>query len=201
MLRGSAPLHVLTLDRIVSLDDYANYARAYPGISKALASWFWTLRGRGVSLTVAGQDGASIDPASPFAISLVAAIAARSDPTVPVVLADYQPVYFLLAAAVATDPALVANTVYATIDAALRAAFALDQRDFGQGVRASEVIAIIQSVPGVLACDLTLFARPPQQAGVADSLAAAVPAPGAGTQTTAEILLLDPRPIPFTVMP
>ncbi len=201
MLRGSAPLHVLTLDRIVSLDDYANYARAYPGISKALASWFWTLRGRGVSLTVAGQDGASIDPASPFAISLVAAIAARSDPTVPVVLADYQPVYFLLAAAVATDPALVANTVYGTIDAALRAAFALDQRDFGQGVRASEVIAIIQSVPGVLACDLTLFARPPDQSGVADSLAAAVPAPGAGTQTTAEILLLDPRPIPFTVMP
>ena len=201
MLRGSAPLHVLTLDRIVSLDDYANYARAYPGISKALASWFWTQRGRGVCITVAGQAGASIDPTAPLARSLVAAIAARSDPTVPVILADYQPVYIQLAAAIATDPALVANTVYADIDAALRAAFALDQRDFGQPVRASEIIAIIQQVPGVIACDLTQLTRPPQQVGVADTITAAIPAPGTATQTQAEILLLDPRPIPFTVMP
>jgi predicted phage baseplate assembly protein len=201
MLRGRAPLHVLTLDRIVSLDDYANYARAYPGISKALASWFWTQRGRGVSVTVAGQAGASIDPASPLACSLVAAIAARSDPTVPVTLADYQPVYIELAAAIAADPALVANTVYADIETALRAAFALDQRDFGQPLLASEIVAIIQQVPGVVACNLTQLSRPPQQAGVAATITAAIPTPGAAAQTQAEILLLDPRPIPFTVMP
>jgi hypothetical protein len=197
MLRQAAPLHVMTLGRIVSLEDYARYALAYPGISKALASWQATVRGRGVRVTVAGQDGAAIDPAGPLGRSLLAAMRAAGNPNVAVTLADYAPVFFRLGVALATDPALSNAAVIAAVEAALRSTFALANRAFGQDVLASEVIAVIQGVPGVQACGLTLFCRPPQQDGVADTLAAAVPVPGAAAQAPAEILLLDPRPIAF----
>ena len=39
--RQNAPLTVLTLDRAVSLKDYEDFARAFSGIAKALATWTW----------------------------------------------------------------------------------------------------------------------------------------------------------------
>ena len=47
----NAPLTVLTLDRVVSLEDYENFSRGYAGIAKALATWTWDGRTRGVFLT------------------------------------------------------------------------------------------------------------------------------------------------------
>ena len=37
----NAPVTVLTLDRVVSLDDYENFSRSYAGVAKALATWTW----------------------------------------------------------------------------------------------------------------------------------------------------------------
>ena len=39
--RVNAPLTVRTLDRIVSLSDYEDFARAFAGIGKAMAVWVW----------------------------------------------------------------------------------------------------------------------------------------------------------------
>ena len=50
----NAPLTVLTLDRVVSLRDYEDFARAFAGIAKALATWSWDGERRGVFVTVAG---------------------------------------------------------------------------------------------------------------------------------------------------
>ena len=55
--RLNAPLTVLTLDRIVSLRDYEDFARAFAGIAKALATWTWDGERQGVFVTVAGVDG------------------------------------------------------------------------------------------------------------------------------------------------
>ena len=52
--RANAPLTILTLDRIVSLEDYQNFAQAFAGIAKALATWTWNGQVRGVFVTVAG---------------------------------------------------------------------------------------------------------------------------------------------------
>ena len=57
--RRNAPLTVLTLDRIVSLRDYEDFARAFAGIAKALATWTWDGERQGVFVTVAGVDGAA----------------------------------------------------------------------------------------------------------------------------------------------
>ena len=39
--RRNAPLTLLTFERVVSLLDYENYARAYPGIGKARGDVLW----------------------------------------------------------------------------------------------------------------------------------------------------------------
>ena len=52
--RRNAPLTVLTLDRIVSLRDYEDFARAFGGIAKALATWTWDGQRQGIFVTVAG---------------------------------------------------------------------------------------------------------------------------------------------------
>ena len=58
--RQNAPRTVLTLDRVVSLQDYEDFSRSYAGIAKALATWTWDGRTRGVFITVAGPLGAAI---------------------------------------------------------------------------------------------------------------------------------------------
>ena len=60
----NAPVTVLTLDRIVSLLDYRDFARAFAGISKAHATWTFNVHTRGVFVTVAGDDGDPVDEPS-----------------------------------------------------------------------------------------------------------------------------------------
>src|SRR5262249_13220040 len=62
--RRNAPLRVLTLDRAVSISDYADFSRAFAGIAKAYAIWIDDGRARGVYVTVAGADGSEIPEGS-----------------------------------------------------------------------------------------------------------------------------------------
>ena len=60
--RASAPLPTLTIGRVVSLEDYQNFALGFAGIAKALATWTWFGDIRGVFLTVAGERTARRSP-------------------------------------------------------------------------------------------------------------------------------------------
>ena len=51
------------------------------------------------------------------------------------------------------------DAVLAAIDAALKDTFSFDRRDLGQPVAKSEVIAVVQGVPGVSWIDLDAFYR------------------------------------------
>src|SRR3569833_2744867 len=55
--RSNMPLGGRTLGRVVSVQYYADYARAYTGIAKAEATVLNTRAGRTVFITVAGDDG------------------------------------------------------------------------------------------------------------------------------------------------
>ena len=197
-VRASAPLHVLTLDRVVSLEDYQNYALAFAGIAKALATWTWFGRTRGVYLTVAGADGAGFQVDDPTVTNLATALHDAGNRFVPLQIASYRPVLFEVGASVRVDqanydPAQVLGQVWQT----LSAAFSFAQRQMGQGVALSEIIAVIQQTPGVVAVEMTVFNRQ----GVAPARGTALPAvlraaaPVAGQNappTAAEMLLLDP---------
>jgi hypothetical protein len=193
--RVSAPLHVLTLDRVVSLDDYENYSLVFGGIAKTLATWTWAGTVRGVFLTVAGPAGAAIeDPTTGY---LITALHNIGNPYVPVFVQTFTSVLFDVGANIQVDtndydPKLVTAQVWA----ALTAAFSFDQRQFGQGVAQSEVIELIQQVPGVIAVEINTFYRAdvgPAAGPLPPVLRASSPMPGPeGSMQAAELLLLDP---------
>jgi hypothetical protein len=193
--RANAPLTVLTLDRIVSLRDYQDFVRCYAGVAKALATWTWDGRTRGVFITVAGPNGAEISLAGDFGDNLMAAIRQSGDPFVPVQVKSYKKnaALFHLAARVKVDPDYETASVLAAVEAALRAQFSFDARDFGQPVVSSEVIAVMQSVPGVVAVDLNRINRVGQSPST--RLLAALPKTGTDGLDPAELIVLDSAPL------
>ena len=96
-------MHVLTLDRVVSLEDYQNFTLAFAGIAKALATWTWFGRTRGVFLSVAGANGAVFQAGDPTLVALVSALQAAGNPYVPIQVVSYQPVLFEIAVGVRID--------------------------------------------------------------------------------------------------
>jgi hypothetical protein len=149
--RTNAPLTVLTLDRTVSLQDYEDFSRAFAGIAKALATWTWDGQMQRVFITVAGPDGAAIAPDSDTYRHLLEALQAAGDPFVSLRVQSYRPAYFRFAGKVKVDPAYQPSLVLAAVELALRTQFAFAARAFGQPVMLSEVIAVVQAVPGVVA--------------------------------------------------
>ncbi len=191
--RANAPQTVLTLDRIVSLQDFTDFAEAFAGIGKAQASAFRRGEQLVVHLTLASASGKPIAPSDPLFASLRNAIDAVRDPTVTVELASFIPLTFRLKATVRYDARYLAPDVEAAIAHALFAAFSFTQRDFAQPVTAAEVIAVMQPVAGVIAIDLDQLAYASGRTGAHPALLAASPARQAGHAIIpAELLLLDP---------
>ena len=211
-IRVSAPLGMRTLGRIVSLQDYEDFARAFGGIAKSLATWSWHGQARGVFVTVAGIDGADVPAGGPLQANLLAAMADASVPGVPVRVSAFRRASFTFGATLRTDPARDAAVVLAAAEAAARAAFAFPLRNFGQPVARSEVIALLQAVPGVVAVQVDALRRTDAalfEAGLVPAalrensvLEAALPLVAEdATLLGAELLLLDPRPLALSSVP
>jgi hypothetical protein len=202
--RTNAPLAVRTLDRVVSLQDYEDFARAFAGIAKAFAVWSRTGNSRGVFITVAGPQGTAVLNGDLVYGNLVGAIRALGDPSVPFRVASYTPRSFRVVPNLKVDPAYLWDAVQAEVEKALRTTFSFDARDLGQPLALSEVIATIQAVAGVVAVTVASFYRSDNQADstVPPQLTAALPVGGAGDDTLpAELLTLDPMPVQFGVLP
>ncbi len=197
--RQRATLVIMTLDRVVSLEDYQDFAKAFVGISKALATWTWNGQQRIVVLTIAGTNG-PIAPTDPVLTTLPAAIQQYSEPGVSLVLFPYTPIYFNLQASVTISAALQVSDLQTAIISALRNAFGFAARDFGQPVFQSEVIAAIQDVPGVIDLNLFIYRSDDPSQTPQTQLAAKVPQPGGRNQIfAAELLTLDPGTLGITV--
>ncbi|HLM55858.1 MAG TPA: putative baseplate assembly protein [Pyrinomonadaceae bacterium] len=201
--RTNAPLTIMTLGRIVSLRDYEDFARAFAGVGKALATWTWVGEQRGVLVTVAGVGGANIKPGSTLHTNLLTAMRAAGDPAVPLTLVDYGKRFFRLKAKVKVREDYVAETVLAEVARGLREHFSFEARRFGQDVTLSEVVSVMQRVAGVVAVDVDhlyrvgifLFTK------LFSRLPAAAPRPGTTKTFGAELLTLDPAPPKLEVIP
>src|SRR5262249_43255549 len=205
--RRNVPLTIMTLDRIVSLQDYEDFAHAFAGIAKAMAvPWIGSGHARGVFITIAGPDGAAVDRGSDTYANLLAAIQQAGAPPVPPRAQPYRKAYFEPAATITVKPDFQTESVVAAVEQALRAHFSFDARAFGQPVMLSEVMAVMQAVTGVLAVDITrlgridnVFRRERFLFLLPDSLPAALPyVADDGTLLAAELLTLDPRPVRLT---
>jgi hypothetical protein len=87
--------------------------------------------------------------------NLVKALLAYGNPQIAIYAQSFYETVFRLKAAIAYDPAYDPDAVNAAVMALLTSTYSFAARDFGQGVSGDEVDALIQSVAGVDAVNVT----------------------------------------------
>ena len=99
------------LDRVVSLADYALFARAFPGVAKAQAVWARAANHRGAADHRGRQSGGTVLSSAGVSASTCWPRSSKlGDPLVPVALVAACARSFRLAASVRTDPDRAART-------------------------------------------------------------------------------------------
>ncbi len=205
--RSNAPLTVLTLDRIVSLDDYQAFTQAFAGIGKAQAVAIWNGGTRTIQITAATASGASLSPSDPLYQTMVQAIQLAHDPVQNFAVAGFQPLAFNLSASVLIDqPTYQSSVVMAAVLSSLTSAFSFANRAFAQSVSAAEILKLIQAIPGVIAVDLNQLYMTSDPGGPSQT----EPSPylpvlpalfQSGSIQPAQLLLLNPLGVTLTEMP
>lgn len=191
-LRGELPLYCRTLDRVVSLTDFADFALTYSGVAKARAERVKVpgLPAPGVALTVAGELAAQVPPDGDLYDKLRKALTGSGIPFARFMLRDFRLIYFHLAAKLVIDPDRIAADVLTEAEKALRDSFGFEQRDFAQTVYDSQVVTVLHGVPGVIAVMLDRL-----YTGSVPQKQAMLPAASATATEGAELLLLHPGPL------
>jgi Baseplate J-like protein len=165
-IKANAPLSVLTLGRAVSITDYQNLAANFAGIAKAFAIWIPNGVNRGVFLTVAAAGGAQLQAGNPTLAKLISALKTYGNPNVAIYAQSFFETLFTLKADIAYDPAYDSTVIQAAVLALLNETYSFEARTFGQGVSGDEIAALIQSVEGVVAVNVTsVKAGPTSSAG------------------------------------
>ena len=149
LARRATPLRMLALDRLLSVRDYEDFARARDGIGTASASKLSDGRRQVVHVTVAGTDDVPLDDTSAVVTALRAAYAVNGDPHQPVQVAVRALVLLILGAGIHVAPDYQWSLVAPAVRAALLDRFGARRQQLGQPVYLSEVIATMQAVPGV----------------------------------------------------
>jgi hypothetical protein len=152
--RRNIPVALQALGRVVSLRDYADFARTFAGIAKASAVRLSNGVTQFVHLTIGGVDDIDIDATSDLYVNLVQALSDFGDPYQPFVVALREKLIIAGAAKVRVLPDYLWAVVAPKIRAALIDAFSWEHRQFGQPVYPSDVVSVIQSVEGVSYVDL-----------------------------------------------
>lgn len=192
--RANAPSTVVTLDRIVSLRDFEDFARAFAGIGKTRAAGMWIGERHLVHITVAAANGDEVLTTSELYANLVTGIDAARDPGPRVKVASYERRTFSLSVGILVNPRHVPEDVEVRVRSELLEAFSFEKRDFGQPVTAAEVVKVIQSVKGVDAVDLDELALdPPETNPLSGQPPAFLPAKIADQEDKkTQLLLLNP---------
>ncbi len=152
--RGNIPVSLQAMGRIVSVQDFADFARTFAGINKAIATALTDGLRRIVHLTVGGAGDIEIDVNSDLYRNLVEALRKFGDPYQPFVVAPRDKIVVAGSAKVRIHPDYLFENVAPKIRAKLLHVFSYARRDFGQVVFPAEVIATIQGIEGVAYVDL-----------------------------------------------
>jgi predicted phage baseplate assembly protein len=193
-LRENVPLSCRTIDRVVSLSDFADYARAYAGVAKSRAEWvkFPGAAKSGVVVTIADEKGGEVPDTSKLYKDLLASLTGDGIPYTRFRLRSFRPRYFRMAAKIKALEGYVEEDVLEDVEAALREEYVFEARSFAAPVFASEVITTMQNVEGVEAVVLDYLYR----GGTAERNEA-LKADRASPTQGAELLMLHPEPLDY----
>lgn len=147
--RRNAPLASIALDRLVSVSDYASFARAFAGIGKATSALLPIGNQRTVAVTVTGAKGSELAQESQVIQQLTQAFQELGDPSMPVDVLVADPLLLTISARIKTLPDYPWTTVAPLVQAALFQRFSFDFQSPGETVYLSAITSTIQQVAGV----------------------------------------------------
>ena len=156
--RRNVPIATAALDRLVSVQDYADFARAFAGIGKASAAHISDGKHEVVFVTITGTEDIPIGDDSNLKKSLVQAFQQLGDPYIPLEVADRELMVLVISAKLKVLPDYLFESVAPQVRARL-----LDQFSFDEDL---DLVADDQAVVGqhielhakILAVDLALGA-------------------------------------------
>lgn len=147
-IRASTPLVTQTLDRAVSLEDYALLARAFAGVAKARADWQLDGLRRVVRLTVGAEGGERANLELKAALSDY--LEARSSGSHRVSIVDFQPAPLRMVLRISVAADYRRAEVKSRFEQALRDEFfAYDARGFGEPAVLSRIYAMGEAFSGI----------------------------------------------------
>ncbi len=152
--RRNTPLAVMSLDRLVSVQDYADFALTFAGIGKASSAKLSDGQRDLAHVTIAGAEDIPIDPSSDLYTNLGQALKTNGDPYQPLELAVRTLKLLIISARVEVLADYLWEDVAADLRTTLLDTFSFDNRNLGQPVFQSEVISAMQAVAGVAYVDL-----------------------------------------------
>jgi predicted phage baseplate assembly protein len=155
--RRNAPLTVTSLDRVVSTEDYADFARTFAGIGKSRAVRLSDGQQQLAHLTIAGASDIPIDKTSDLFRNLTQALRTYGDPFQPLRVEMRELMFLVISAGVHILPDYVWDPVVTNVRAKLLNEFSFERRELGQDALLSEVISAIQAVRGVSYVDVDVF--------------------------------------------
>jgi hypothetical protein len=155
--RRNVPLAAIALDRLVSVQDYADFARTFAGIGKASAVRLSDRHRQLVHLSIAGADNIPIETTSDLYRNLFQALRQFGDPNQPLTVEIAEVEFIVISAKVRLLPDYLLESVEPKIRTRLLDTFSFDRRELGQSVFQSEVLRAIQSIAGVDYVDLEIL--------------------------------------------
>jgi Baseplate J-like protein len=155
--RRNVPIASAALDRLVSVQDYADFARTFAGIGKANATHISDGKRQVVFVTVAGAEDIPIGDDSDLKKSLVQAFQQFGDPYLPLEVEDRELMVLVISAKLKVLPDYLFESVAPKVRAGLLEQFGFDRQELGQSVPLSQIISAIQAVEGVAYVDVDVL--------------------------------------------
>jgi predicted phage baseplate assembly protein len=152
--RKNSVLPVLTMERIVSVEDVERFALGFAGVGKSVATLIWDGDKKIIRLTIASAQGDVVEPQSDLHIKLVHSINKHKDPSIRVQIDRFDKKLFNIEASVAVEKDREHKDVFEAIRQTLLTRFSFNAMQFNQPVTLSQVVTTIQSVAGVAAVDV-----------------------------------------------
>ncbi|RCJ32424.1 putative baseplate assembly protein [Nostoc punctiforme NIES-2108] len=156
-IRRNAPVGITSLNRAVSVQDYANFARTFTGIGKSNAQRLSNGSEQILHITIAGADDIYIDRNSDLYRSFVQALYQFGDPYQSLKI-DMRELMLLI---ISANVRILANYQWESVALIIRTAlfdkFSFERQELGENVVLSGVISTIQQVPGVDYVDVDIL--------------------------------------------
>ncbi len=163
LARENAPLTVMPLDRLVSVQDYADFTRRFAGIAKAVAAKTSDGRRELVYLTIAGVDDAPIDRQLRPVSQSARCASQFGDPDLPLRVELRELKMLVLSAKMRMLADYLWEPVVKDVRNRLLDSFGFGKRALGRAVLVSEVISCIQNVNGIAYVDIDAFGAVPEE--------------------------------------